>query len=219
MRGAKRRSNLGFVGKLKENSMKRIGFFGGTFNPIHMGHLAIAQMAQEAFKLDKVIFIPSHQPPHKNIAPLALAKDRYKMVKLATAGNDYFEVSDVETLRDGKSYTIDTLRHFRKIYSSKAKLFFIVGGDSFSTLPKWKNIDEILKLVTFIVVNRPGCYAPKKNIKHLTVTKPGIDISSSYLRNRIESGKSVRYLVPESIFHYIEKHGLYKNKLKKGQLL
>ena len=192
--------------------MKRIGFFGGTFNPIHMGHLAIAQMAQETFKLDKVIFIPSHQPPHKNIAPLAPAKDRYKMVRLAVAGNNNFEVTDVETLRVGKSYTIDTLRYFRKIYSAKAKLFFIIGGDSFSTLPKWKNIDEILKLVTFIVVNRPGFHASNKNIKHLTVTKPGIDISSSYLRSRIESGKSVRYLVPEAIFHYIEKNGLYKNK-------
>lgn len=193
--------------------MKRIGFFGGTFNPIHMGHLAIAQMAQETFKLDKVIFIPSHQPPHKNIAPLASAKERYNLVKLAVAGNDLFEVSDVETKRVGKSYTIDTLQHFCKVYS-KAKLFFIVGGDSFATLPKWKNIDEILKLITFIVVNRPGYHASKKNIKHLTVNKPGIDISSSYLRNRIESGKSVRYLVPEVIFHYIEKHGLYKNKRK-----
>ncbi len=194
--------------------MKRIGFFGGTFNPIHMGHLAIAQMAQERFKLDKVIFIPSHQPPHKNIAPLASAKDRYKMVRLATAGNEYFEVSDVETKRIGKSYTVDTLRHFREIYPAKVKFFFIIGGDSLGTLAQWKNIDEILKLATFIVVNRPG-YSDIKNIKHLTVTKPGIDISSSYLRERINSGTSVRYLVPEAIYHYIIKHGLYKTK-KKG---
>lgn len=194
--------------------MKRIGFFGGTFNPIHMGHLAIAQMAQERFKLDKVIFIPSHQPPHKNIAPLASAKDRYKMVRLATAGNEYFEVSDVETKRVGKSYTVDTLRHFREIYPANVKFFFIIGGDSLGTLAQWKNIDEILKLATFIVVNRPG-YSDIKNIKHLTVTKPGIDISSSYLRERINSGASVRYLVPEAIYHYIIKHGLYKTK-KKG---
>ena len=196
--------------------MKRIGFFGGTFNPIHMGHLAITQMAQERFKLDKVIFIPSHQPPHKNIAPkeLASAQDRYKMVKLAIAGNEHFEVSDVETKRDGKSYTVDTLRHFRKIYPPKAKFFFIIGGDSLGTLSQWKNIEEILQLATFIVVNRPG-YSDIKNIKHLTVTKPGIDISSSYLRQRINSGKSVRYLVPEAIYHYIIKYGLYKTK-KKG---
>ncbi|MCC6758076.1 MAG: nicotinate-nucleotide adenylyltransferase [Candidatus Omnitrophica bacterium] len=194
--------------------MKRIGFFGGTFNPIHMGHLAIAQMAQERFKLDKVIFIPSHQPPHKNIAPLASAKDRYKMVRLATAGNEYFEVSDVETKRVGKSYTVDTLRHFRKSYPAKVKFFFIIGGDSLGTLPQWKNIDEILKLAAFIVVNRPG-YSDIKNIKHLTVTKPGIDISSSYLRERINSRKSIRYLVPEAIYHYIIKHGLYKTQ-KKG---
>ncbi len=192
--------------------MDRIGFFGGTFNPIHMGHLAIAQMAQETFKLDKVIFIPSHQPPHKNITALAPAKARYNMVKLAVAGNDHFEVSDVETKRIGKSYTIDTLKHFRKIYSSKAKFFFIIGGDCFSTLPKWKSIDEILKLATFIVVNRPGFDNVKKNIKHLTVASPGIDISSSYLRQRIDSGKSVRYLVPEAIYHYIVKYRLYKTK-------
>ena len=196
--------------------MKRIGFFGGTFNPIHMGHLAIAQMAQERFKLDKVIFIPSHQPPHKNITPkeLASAKDRYRMVKRAIAGNEFFEVSDVETKRAGKSYTVDTLRHFRKIYPSKTRFFFIIGGDSLGTLATWKNIDEILKLATFIVVNRPG-YSDIENIKHLSVTKPGIDISSSYLRERINSGKSVRYLVPEAIYRYIIKHGLYKTK-KKG---
>jgi nicotinate-nucleotide adenylyltransferase len=194
--------------------MKRIGFFGGTFNPIHMGHLAIAQMAQERFNLEKVIFIPSHQPPHKNVTQLASAQERYKMAKLATAGNGSFEVSDVETKRLGKSYTIDTLRHFRAIYPPKAKMFFIIGGDSLGTLRKWKNIDEILKLVTFIVVNRPG-YGDVENIKHLTVTKPGIDISSSYLRERINSGKSVRYLVPEAIYHYIIKHGLYQTQ-KKG---
>ena len=188
--------------------MNRIGFFGGTFNPIHMGHLAIAQMAQERFKLDKVIFIPSHQPPHKNVAPLASAKDRYKMVRLAIAGNENFEVSDVETKRIGKSYTVDTLQHFRKIYPAKVKFFFIIGGDSLATLSSWKNIDEILKLATFIVVNRPG-YSDIKNIKHLTVTKPGIDISSSYLRERINSGKSARYLVPEAIHHYIVKQRLY----------
>ncbi len=194
--------------------MKRIGFFGGTFNPIHMGHLAIAQMAQERFKLDKVIFIPSHQPPHKNVSSLANANHRYKMVKLATAGNDLFAVSDVETQRQGKSYTIDTLRYFKKLYPANVKMYFIIGGDSLGTLSRWKYIKEILKLVTFIVVNRPG-YGDVKNIKHLTVTKPGIDISSSYLRERINSGKSVRYLVPESIYHYIIKHGLYQTT-KKG---
>lgn len=192
--------------------MKRIGIFGGTFNPVHMGHLAIAQIALESFDLDKVIFVPSRQPPHKNIEPLAPAKNRYKMVKMAIAGNDRFEISDVEIKRDGKSYTIDTLQYFQDIFSAKTKMFFIVGGDAFTTLPKWKEIDRVLKLATFIVVNRPGFETSGKMIKHLTVTKPGIDISSSYLRERIKSGKSVRYLVPEAVFWYIEKHGLYKKR-------
>ncbi len=199
--------------------MKRIGLFGGTFNPIHMGHLAIAQMALEKFTLDKIIFIPSNQPPHKNIVHLAPAEDRYELVKCAIEGNSRFAVSDVETLRAGKSYTVDTLRHFREMYSDRIKMFFIIGGDTFSTLPTWKNIDEVLKYVTFIVVNRPGYTPPelRKKIQHLMVTKPGIDISSSYLRNRIASGKSVRYLVPETVFHYIEKHKLYTKSPRKAR--
>jgi len=195
--------------------MKRIGFFGGTFNPIHMGHLAIAQMAQEKFNLDKIIFIPSYQPPHKNVPHLASAAHRYQLVRQAVKNNPYFAVSNVETLRGGKSYTVDTLRHFRKIYSDRIKMFFIIGGDTFSTLPKWKNIEEVLKFVTFIVVNRPGYTPPafRKKIKHLMVTRPGIDISSSYLRGRVRSGKSIRYLVPEAVFHYIKKHKLYSDAL------
>lgn len=189
--------------------MKHIGFFGGTFDPIHMGHLAIAQIAQEKFKLDKVVFIPSFLPPHKTITPLATSQDRFKMVKLAIAGNPDFEVSDVEVKRKGKSYTIDTLRHFKNVLPSGTKMYFIIGGDALKILPMWKDIEDVLKLATFIVVKRPGYRGYSAKIKPLAVTKFGIDISSTFLRERLRQRKSIRYLVPEAVFHYIEKHKLY----------
>lgn len=191
--------------------MKKVGFFGGTFNPIHLGHLAIAQMAQEKFGLDKVIFIPAPQPPHKALASLATAQDRYNLVRLAIAGNPRFEISDVEMRREGKSYTVDTLRYFRGKLGKNVKMYFIIGADALAALHTWKYIDEVLELATFIVVNRPG-YKDTKKIKHLSVTKPGIDISSSYLRERIHKRKSIRYLVPEAVFYYIEKHKLYHQR-------
>lgn len=198
--------------------MKKIGIFGGTFNPIHMGHLAIAQMAQEKFKLDKVIFVPSFLPPHKSVSGLANAKERFAMVKLAIAGNDRFALSDVETRRGGKSYTVETLRYFKTKLPPGVKLYFIIGGDSLPTLPYWKDIGEITTLATFIVVNRPGYVKPQKHIKYLTVDKPGIDISSSYLRGRLRAGKSIRYLVPEKIFNYIETHKLYTQQTFKRKV-
>ena len=190
--------------------MQRIGILGGTFNPFHIGHLAIAQKAQEQFGLDKVIFVPSHIPPHKKIINLAPAQDRYKMAAWAIKDNPLFGISDVEIKREGKSYTIDTLKYFRDILPKNTKLFFIVGEDTFPTLAGWKDIQEILKLVTFIVVNRPGYKKERSPIKHLSVTMHGINISSSYLRRRIAQGKSIKYLVPESVFRYIEEHKLYK---------
>lgn len=191
--------------------LKRIGIFGGAFNPIHLGHLAVAQAAQEKFKLDKVIFIPSCQSPHKTAGFPVSAENRLRMVRLAIAGNPLFGISDVEIARGGKSYTVDTIKHFRKIFPVPVKLYFIVGEDSFLQLKAWKSIDEILTLAACIVVNRPGYTVFVSGLKHVTATMPGIDISSSFLRQRLTQEKSVRYLVPESVFKYIEKKRLYKN--------
>lgn len=190
--------------------MKRIGILGGTFNPVHIGHLAIAQTAQEKFDLDKVIFVPSNRPPHKGIRNLAPARDRFQMVQLAIKNNPLFEISDFEVLREGKSYTVDTLKHFCSVYSKRKKFFCIIGGDSFSGLSTWKRIDEILTMTSFIVVNRPGYAGRAGGIRHFSVIMPGIDISSSYLRQRIRQGKSVKYFVPESVLKYINQHNLYK---------
>ncbi|MFI5206325.1 MAG: nicotinate-nucleotide adenylyltransferase [Candidatus Paceibacterales bacterium] len=194
--------------------MKRIGVIGGTFNPVHIGHLAIAQTAQEAMKLQKVIFVPSNWPPHKMDSNIAPAKDRYNMVRLAIKGNPLFEISDFEIKKEGKSYTIDTLWHFRRIFPGDTELFFIIGGDTLPQLKNWKYIDDILKISTFIVVNRPGQFRKTKGIKidYYSVSMPGIDISSSYVRGRIAQNKNTKYFVADSVLEYIRKHKLYKTK-------
>lgn len=189
--------------------MKRIALFGGTFNPIHTGHLVMAELSRERYRLDEVIFVPSCRPPHKTIANLAPPKDRYAMVRRALRGNPFFRISDFEIKKRGKSFTIDTVTYFREKYKG-AELFFIIGADSYKQLPTWKDIKDILKVVTFIVVNRPGYRERRGRIKHLSVTMPGLDVSSSYIRTRLKQGKSIKYLVPDSIIRYIEEQKLYR---------
>lgn len=188
--------------------MKRIGILGGTFNPIHIGHLAIAQMAKEKAGLDKVIFVPAFIPPHKTVANLAAAKDRLVMVRLAIADNPSFEVSDYEIRKGGKSFSIETVRHFREVFRKKAKLYFIIGGDSLTMLPTWKQIDELLQLVTFIAVNRPGYQSSRGAMRHIAVESE-LNISSSDLRKRVIQGKTIKYLVPDKVIRYIGQHKIY----------
>ena len=188
---------------------KRIGVLGGTFNPIHVGHLAIAQMALERMHLSKVIFVPTHIPPHKNRKIVAGAKHRFRMVDLAIENNPRFEISDFEIIKKGKSYTIDTMQYFREIYSESARLFFIIGEDTLSQLPRWRYIDDISKIADFIVVNRPGHTKKSTDIKHCSVIMPGIDISSSYVRLRITEKRTVRYFVPDKVIDYIKQNKLY----------
>ncbi len=192
--------------------MKRIGFLGGTFNPVHIGHLAIAQMAKEAQGLDKVIFVPSNWPPHKHSSILIASSHRYRMVKLAIGRNPAFGLSDYEIKKKGPSYTIDTLRHFRKKYPRETKMFFIIGGDLLSQLKEWKFIHEILKIAQFIAVNRPSQKTRKTGVPYISVAMPGIDISSSYLRARIRRRRTVKYFVADQVIGYIEKHKLYQKR-------
>ncbi|OGX26841.1 MAG: nicotinate (nicotinamide) nucleotide adenylyltransferase [Omnitrophica WOR_2 bacterium RIFCSPHIGHO2_01_FULL_48_9] len=190
--------------------MRRIGLLGGTFNPIHIGHLTMAQVAMERMNLDKIIFIPSCIPPHKKIKNLAAARHRYNMVRLALQGNPDFAVSNFEIQKAGKSYSIDTVRYFRKKYPRGTKLFFIIGADALAGLRDWKNIDQLLKLVTFVVVNRPGYIYRGSRIRYKYVAMPDIDIASSFLRSRVAEGRSIKYFVPDKVFAYIKKHRLYK---------
>lgn len=190
--------------------MKRIGILGGTFNPIHIGHLAMAEVARDRCRLDKVIFVPCFQPPHKNIPHLVPARDRYRMVQLGIQDHPDFDVSDIEIKRPGKSYSIDTVRQLRASYPKEVRFFFIIGEDNFATLKTWKDIDEILRIVTFIVINRPGQKERGPALKHLSVQMPGIDISASFLRHCFREGQSVKYLIPERVRKYIIRKCLYQ---------
>jgi nicotinate-nucleotide adenylyltransferase len=206
--------------------MKAVALFGGTFNPIHVGHLAVVEEMRTRYNLDKVIFIPAFLPPHKDPAELADAKSRLLMVHLATVSNPCFEVSSFEIDRGGKSYSVDTIRHFRSLLGDKTQLYFILGADMLMELATWRNIDEALKLCEFIVVARPGYDSSKiMNYRFLGTSNESLgadsleklrmeecsklDISSSAIRQRVREWKSIKYLVPESVEQFIHNQQLY----------
>ena len=189
--------------------MKKIGLFGGTFNPIHIGHLAIAEAATEILKLDKIIFIPSYIPPHKGSRNVISEKYRFEMVKLATKNNVLFETSDFEIKKPGRSYSFDTIKHFKKAYSPKAKFYFLIGADMLKSLHLWKRINEIKKMVTFVAINRLGYNDTRSKIKVRSIKTLDLGISSTYIRQRVKAGKTVRYLIPGKVLDYIKQHKLY----------
>ncbi len=188
----------------------RIGILGGTFNPIHIGHLILAEEALFKLKLDKVIFVPAYMPPHKSVEGTAKPQDRLKMVKLAIEGNPAFEVSTFEIDSKTKSYSIDTLKEFRKVYGGGTELYFITGSDLLKDLFSWKNVNEIFKMSKFIIANRPGY--PVKDVPEEaeTVVITPIEVSSEDIRKRLNENRSIRYLVPEKVRSYIIEHNLYK---------
>lgn len=194
--------------------MVRIGIFGGTFNPLHNGHLAVAQLIREKLCLDRVIFVPAYLPPHKSGLRLAPAKDRFQMIRAAVRGNPIFSVSDFEIRRKGKSYSVDTARHFRKIYGRRVRLYFVIGADSLLELKRWKAIRDILKLVDFIVVNRPGYPLKNLPVKAKVVSLPGFGISSSWIRKRVGEGKPIEYFVPVPVNKMIRQRNLYRRNQK-----
>jgi nicotinate-nucleotide adenylyltransferase len=219
----------------KETKRKKIGLFGGTFNPIHLGHLRGAEEIREGFSLDQVIFIPSAIPPHKAMEEIIDAGHRLEMVRLATVSNSFFSISDIELSRAGKSYSIDTLRHFRE--GCTDNLFFILGGDAFVEIETWKDYKNLFTLCHFIVMARPGFqktpvasqlpgalndhfhYDPEMKAwvhasgHHLTFREISfLDISSTKVRELIERGESVRYLIPPETEAYVHQHGLYRKK-------
>lgn len=189
--------------------MKKIGLLGGTFDPIHIGHLLMARAALETLALDKVVFIPSCVPPHKKTPTLFSAKDRLNMVRLAAKGNPRFEVSDFEIKKGGKSYSVDTVRHFYEIWVHVPKLYFIVGGDAIQEIDTWKDIAELKKMCSFVSVNRPGYPRGEEKTRYHAVTMNGIEMSSTEIRKRILQQKSIQYLVPDAVLRYIKAHNLY----------
>jgi nicotinate-nucleotide adenylyltransferase len=216
-----------------EAGKRRIGLFGGTFNPIHMGHLRGAEEIREAFGLQQVIFIPAAIPPHKATEEVIEAKHRLEMVRLATAGNPFFSTTDTELSRPATSYSIDTIRHFRERHGDT--FFFILGKDAFVEIETWKEFHHLFSLCNFIVMTRPGFQKSLSSsplpetlipvfrydqgikgwihtsgytlhFKDITV----LDISSTKVRELIEKGGSVRYLIPSEVEAYIKEHHLYR---------
>ena len=197
---------------------------GGTFNPIHHGHLVTAQEALDQFSLDEVIFIPTGDPPHKIEDLLADAEDRYLMTVIATSSNDSFFVSRAEIDRKGKSYTIDTVKELRMTYGMDAELFFVTGADAILEILTWKNTGEIVALAKFIAATRPGYDLSRIKELKSTLFKsrweadegisimeiPALAISSTNIRQRIKEARPINYLVPEGVNNYIIKHELYK---------
>jgi nicotinate-nucleotide adenylyltransferase len=188
----------------------RIGILGGTFNPIHLGHLILAEEAREKLGLDKIIFVPTNLPPHKDARGVAKGSERYAMIQLAIRGNSNFAVSDIEIKRRGPSYTIDTIRELKKRYP-KGELYFITGSDLLKYLKSWKDLTHILKLVHFVVATRPGYALAKIPSRIRTVPIRAVDISAFEIRQCITQKRSFRYLVPEAVYRYIEKKKLYRS--------
>lgn len=188
--------------------MKRIGILGGTFDPPHLGHLIIAEEVRLALKLGEIWFIPSYTPPHKDKAKTA-AKHRMNMLKLAIKNNSSFQMNTIEVERLGKSYTFDTMEALNNDFPEN-EFYFIIGADMVEYLPNWNRVDELINLVNFVGVGRPG-YKLDSAYSVRTVDIPMIDISSTFIRNRLAKNQTVNYLVPETVYAYIKEKQLYGN--------
>jgi nicotinate-nucleotide adenylyltransferase len=201
-------------------STERIGVFGGSFDPVHLGHLTVAQDAVEQLELDRLIFVPAAIPPHKQGKTLASGQQRLEMLQLATESNLRFEVSDMELQRGGVSYTIDTIKQIQFEHPG-AELFFIVGLDSLTILHSWKNVEQLLEICTVVPFARGG-EDPAKIAEQIQLSRDWktrlmermiriheVEISASEIRMRLAEGLSIRYLVPPEVEMYIAEHGLY----------
>ncbi len=201
---------------------ERIGLYGGSFDPIHFGHLISARCIAERFDLSRVILIPSARPPHKQDSKVTDPQHRLAMTRLVVEDDPLFEVSDAELLRAGPSYTFDTVEHLRKRFGNSAELFWFIGGDTLPELPTWYRIAELVKRARIVTAARPGWEAPAKSVLAEAVgdehaqgllqdrcATPAIDISSSDIRMRVGAGRSIRYLLPMAARAYISTHRLY----------
>lgn len=212
--------------------MREVGLFCGTFNPIHVGHLLIAECARDQFKLERVLFVTSPRPPHRDDVYLE-GEARFDMVAQAVADNPSFEASPVEINRAGPSYTIDTVNHFANLYGSEARINLLVGGDNVNQLETWHKIDEMYELVRLLIAPRAiesarvqsqdkSKIMPKqlladlqeigrRGAKYELIDFPLVDISSSMIRSRLAAGKSVLYMVPLAVNNKLIAEGYYKN--------
>ncbi len=199
----------------RSDNIRRTGIFGGTFNPVHYGHLINIEFIREKYSLDRILFIPAKIPVHKNISDRVKPSERLEMVQLAISGNPAFEVSDIEVERETPSYTILTIKELRELYPED-KLYLIIGSDSFNDLDTWKSYKDILANIPLIIMKRSGGRELRMDL--LAISKevnsfenPLLAISSSMIRERIKNGLSVRYLMPDAVVEYINKKELYRN--------
>ena len=199
---------------------KKIGLLGGTFDPIHLGHLLTADFVMKALDLEKIIFIPVNHPPHKTDMDVTSAEHRYLMTMLATSHNPAFEVSDVEIKRDGLSYTIDTLNWFISQYGKDTEFYFILGADAVAALDQWERFEELLNICYFVAATRPGFMEKVEDAKQtfgklgkkkiIWLDTPELNISSTEIRYRVKNNIPIKYIVPTAVEKYIYKEGLYK---------
>lgn len=193
---------------------KKIGILGGTFDPIHIGHLILAEEVKNKLGLDGVIFTPCMHPPHKTKRKPSPAKDRFRMTQLAIEGNRSFSISDIELKRGGVSYTVDTLRQLKEIHP-RSEIYFLTGADMLEEIHTWREPEEVYKLAKMVIATRPGFdkfdpknrYAQKSTIVEIT----GVDVSSSQIREKVKKGQSIKYLVPSRVEDYVKKKKLYKS--------
>ncbi len=199
---------------------KKLGIMGGTFDPIHYGHLVLAEQVRCEYNLDKVLFIPAGKPPHKKDRKITENMHRYFMTLLATMNNPFFDVSPIEIEDDKVSYTIHTIQKLKEIYDKDTELYFITGADAICDLETWKDVEILLKLCKFIAGTRPGHSTKditekiqelerKYNSYIRRMDSPALAISSTDIRKKVKAGQSIRYLLPEAVEYYIYKNGLY----------
>lgn len=205
---------MSFTVMVRSGKTGKIAVFGGTFNPIHYGHLINTELMREYFDFDRVIFIPSKNPVHKTVSGRVRPEDRFEMARLAVSGNDYFCVSDLEIKRESPSYTITTLEELETLYPGD-ELFLIVGSDSFNELDTWKEYKKILAEYAMVVIQRRTDPELRADLLSLAFsvelfTGAMIDISSSMIRERVRNRNSIRYLTADSVIDFISSKGLYQ---------
>ncbi|MBK8460309.1 MAG: nicotinate-nucleotide adenylyltransferase [Micropruina sp.] len=209
-------SELGIAWTSDGTRRRRLGVMGGTFDPIHHGHLVAASEVQATFDLDEVVFVPTGRPWQKANREVSLPEDRYLMTTIATASNPRFSVSRVDIDRPGSTFTLDTLRDLRRQRGEEVDLFFITGADALSQILTWHGVLELFDLAHFVGVSRPGVPLGEHDITHLPEDKvtllevPALAISSTDCRERVAAGQPIWYLVPDGIVQYIAKRGLYR---------
>ncbi|MGD2108642.1 MAG: nicotinate-nucleotide adenylyltransferase [Phycisphaerae bacterium] len=203
--------------------VERIGLYGGTFDPIHHGHLIVARAIAERLGLDRIIFLPSATPPHKSTDALTDAPHRAEMVRLAIRNEPLFSYSDYDLTRSGPSYTIDTVNHFLQQLGQNAVVHWIIGADSLMELATWRDVATLVDTCRIVTAARPGSddldwqrlapvltEAQTRGLQSGVLDTPRIDISATGIRERVAEGRSIRFLVPDTVRAYIEKHRLYR---------